>query len=251
MTRPAFWLTVGGMVAIVIAIWVNADHKGQPSPIATEIVHPASSPRPKLALLTSLPILFGDRFGLDIDGSPVIDRLGEHYEVQAIGVADSQSLQPFTVLLMAHPRAQPASVLVELDGWVRQGGCVMLLADPRLDWPSDRPLGDKLRPPPDFADTGLLDHWGLALSGPTVDGAAVLHIDGMEVIVASPGALSARGKNCSLFASGFGARCSVGRGKVVVLADADLLNVTDGDSAGGTMAGNLALVERELARLAH
>ena len=65
---------------------------------------------------------------------------------------------------MAHPRAQPAEALVELDQWVRGGGHVLLLADPKLDWPSERPLGDLLRPPPMFADTGLLVHWGLKLS---------------------------------------------------------------------------------------
>lgn len=248
MSRSAFWLTAGGLAAIAIAIWANAGREGQTSPVATGIVRPVSSSRPKLALLTSLPILFGERFGLGSGGSPVTGRLDEHYEVQAISVADRQSLQPFSLLLMAHPRAQPAEVLVELDTWVRQGGRILLLADPRLDWPSDRPLGDRLRPPPDFADTGLLDHWGLALSGPTADGDVVLHVDGVAITATSPGRLSLRGKYCSLFASGFGARCSIGRGKVVVLADADFLNVAGAD---GAMTDNLALVDRELARLAH
>jgi hypothetical protein len=89
-----------------------------------------------------------------------------------IGVADAASLKGKKLLLMAHPRAQPAEALVELDQWVRGGGHVLLLADPRLDWPSERPLGDRLRPPPAFADTGLLAHWGLRLSGPEPDGPA-------------------------------------------------------------------------------
>ena len=67
---------------------------------------------------------------------------------------------------MAHPLAQTAENLVALDAWVRGGGRVLLLADPMLEWPSKRPLGDPLRPPPMFMDTGLLAHWGLRLDAP-------------------------------------------------------------------------------------
>ena len=71
---------------------------------------------------------------------------------------------------MAQPQAQPAEALVELDAWVRRGGRVLLLADPALEWPSERPLGDLLRPPAAFADTGLLGHWGLTLTPPEARG---------------------------------------------------------------------------------
>ena len=74
------------------------------------------------------------------------------------------------MLLMAHPLAQPAEALVDLDRWVRDGGRLLLLADPKLDWPSKRALGDTLRPPPAFADTGLLAHWGLRLDAPADGG---------------------------------------------------------------------------------
>ncbi len=126
----------------------------------------APAQRPTLMLLTSLPLVFGESFGLESGGSAALSRLEQRYNVQPIGVADAASLEGQNLLLMAHPRAQPAEVLVELDQWVRGGGRVLLLADPRLDWPSQRPLGDMLRPPPAFADTGLLKHWGLRLRGP-------------------------------------------------------------------------------------
>ena len=70
------------------------------------------------------------------------------------------------MLLAAQPRALPAEELVALDAWVRRGGRLLLLADPMLEWPSERPLGDRLRPPALFADTGLLQHWGLRLDAP-------------------------------------------------------------------------------------
>ncbi len=67
---------------------------------------------------------------------------------------------------MAHPLAQPAEDLVALDNWVRGGGRVLLLADPMLEWPSKRPLGDPLRPPPMFMDTGSAAALGLRLDPP-------------------------------------------------------------------------------------
>ena len=54
---------------------------------------------------------------------------------------------------MVQPQAQPAAVLVELDQWVRGGGHVLLLADPALEWPSERPFGDPLRPPLAYPET--------------------------------------------------------------------------------------------------
>ncbi len=82
------------------------------------------------------------------------------YRVTPIGTTDAASLRDGTLLLMAHPLAQTADALVDLDRWVREGGRVLLLADPKLDWPSERPLGDKLRPPPSFADTGFAEALG-------------------------------------------------------------------------------------------
>jgi hypothetical protein len=166
--------------------------------------------RPKLALLTSLPLLFGERFSLEDNGSPALARLDQRYSVVPIGVADAASLKGRRLLLMAQPRAQPAEALVDLDRWVRGGGHVLLLADPRLDWPSERPLGDPLRPPPMFADTGLLKHWGLELS---------------------PAGLVS-GHECSVGNNGLVAHCRVGQGRATVIADADFLNVDRPDAPG-------------------
>ena len=83
-----------------------------------------------------------------------------------ISVTDGAELAKGRLLLMAQPQAQTPENLVTLDSWVRAGGKALLLADPMLEWPSERPLGDPLRPPPMFADTGLLGHWGLRLDAP-------------------------------------------------------------------------------------
>ena len=176
--------------------------------------------RPALALLTSLPLIFGEEFGLQDGGSPALSRLEQVYTVEPIAVADASSLKGRQLLLMAHPRAQPAEALVELDQWVRDGGRVLLLADPMLSWESKRPAGDPLRPPPAFADTGLLKHWGLTLEGPRPD--ASIEVGGASIAAVSPGRLASR--SCQLEGQGFVARCRIGKGKVTVIADADFLN---------------------------
>jgi len=208
---------------------------------------PAARPpteRPTLALLTSLPLVFGESFGLESGGSPALTRLEQRYHVLPIGVADAASLQGQRLLLMAHPRAQPAEVLVELDQWVRRGGRVLLLADPRLDWPSERPLGDKLRAPPAFADTGLLGHWGLRLSGPNPQGPASIGNGELTVLASSPGKLESR--SCAIVGHGFVAHCRIGRGKATVIADADFLNA---EGQGDAADNNLDLLIAELAKL--
>ena len=195
---------IGGLLGLAaLAAWAIAGPDDSLGPRA-----PAD--RPTLALLTSLPLVFSESFGLEGGGSLALARLEQRYTVQPIGVADAASLKGRRLLLMAHPRAQPSEALVELDHWVRAGGRVLLLADPRLDWPSQRPLGDKLRPPPAFADTGLLNHWGLAMQAPAIDSEA------------TSGRLS--GNQCQVTEDALVARCPIGRGRATVIADADFLN---------------------------
>jgi hypothetical protein len=175
----------------------------------------ADSAKPRLALLTSLPLLFGEQFGLDAPHPPAMARIEAKFAVVPIGVADAASLKGFSQLLMAHPRAQPAEVLVDLDAWVRGGGHVVLLADPQLKWESSRPLGDPLSPPPDFADTGLLAHWGVRLG----------------IDEAGEGVLQATSPDCRVTDGGLLAECRVGRGSARIIADADFMLGDDEQAA--------------------
>jgi hypothetical protein len=121
------------------------------------------------------------------------------------------------LLLMAHPRAQPAEALVDLDQWVRRGGRVVVLADPLLRWQSERMPGDPLRPPPDFADTGLLAHWGVRL--------------GLDE--AGDGVLRATGADCVISHGGTVAQCRVGKGSARIVADADFMMGAGPDATRG------------------
>jgi hypothetical protein len=178
--------------------------------------------KPTLLLLTSLPLMFGEQFSLEDGGSPALTALRQHYRVVPISVTSPAELSKGKLLLMAQPLAQTPENLVALDAWVRRGGRVLLLADPLLEWPSERPLGDPLRPPPMFMDTGLLQHWGLRLDAPEQRGPHMRRMAGHGILTVSPGELVGA---CDLGADLLVARCSLGHGQAVVVADADLLNV--------------------------
>ena len=243
MTRPWRWrlLLVAAMLAIVIGVGLALGGlRGE-----TALGPRAEADKPALMLLTSLPLIFPERFGLEGGGSPALTALQSRYQVRPVGVADAAALKQGRMLLMVHARAQPAEALVDLDAWVRDGGRLLLLADPMLEWESARPLGDPLRPSPMFPDTGLLQHWGLRLDAPDKRGAAERKVGGREVIALSPGQLSGR---CAIESERFIARCRIGKGQVTVMADADFLDAArlgeDGPVNLQTMLSELARLER-------
>jgi hypothetical protein len=199
--------------------------------------------RPTLLLLTSLPLVFNEGFALTGGGSPALNKLQSRYRVLPISVTDGAELARGDLLLMAQPPTQTAENLVVLDQWVRRGGHLLLLADPMLEWPSKLPLGDPLRPPAVFMDTGLLVHWGLRLDAPDHRGPAQRKLASFEVMTDSPGSLSG---SCDISGDRLVARCRIGRGRGTVIADADLLDVdqlgTGGDRNLDGMLAELALV---------
>lgn len=224
-----------GAAALTAALWRN-----EPAPLAPRPV----AERPTLLLLTSLPLLFSEDFSLR-GGSPAIKRLQTRYKLLPVSVTDPRELAKGRLLLMAHPLAQPAEDLVALDEWVRGGGRLLLLADPMLEWPSKRPLGDLLRPPPMFMDTGLLAHWGLRLEAPKRSGFATRELGGFSIMTASPGALTG---SCDISSDAFVAQCKIGKGRATIVADADFLEVDElGPKAGHNIDGllqELASLER-------
>lgn len=204
---------------------------------------PPRASRPPLLLFTSLPILFSEQFSLDQPGSKALEALQSRYTVVPISVTDEAELAKGGLLLMAQPPAQAPEYLVALDEWVRRGGRVMLLADPMLEWPSERPLGHPLRPPPMFVNTGLLGHWGLRLDAPDERGPKLQRLGGYEVMTASPGRLAGR---CKLSADALVADCAIGRGTAIVIADADIIGLEHLD---GPTQHNLKGLLAELATL--
>jgi hypothetical protein len=216
------------------ALWIS---RGPAAPPPRDAAH-----RPVLLLLTSLPLIFGEDFSLEGAGSPALSALETRYTVVPISVASPAELAKGHLLLMAQPLAQPAEDLVALDAWVRRGGRLLLLADPMLEWPSEKPLGDLTRPPAMFADTGLLAHWGVRLDAPAQRGPRQAKIAGFDMLAMSPGSLSG---SCPASSEGLAAHCRIGRGEAIVIADADLLDTSALGSAGSrNLDALLALLAR-------
>ena len=204
----------------------------------------ARSERPELLLLTSLPIAFGESFSIEAAGSPLLEALEERYRVQPIATVSAEALEGAELLLIAQPLAQPAEDLVALDQWVRNGGRLVLLADPLLEWADSRPLGDPTRPPPMFMDTGLLGHWGLRLDAPDVRGERGASLAGLPITVRSPGTLYG---TCTISGDRLTARCAVGEGIALVVADTDFLDWSRsvaGEAGAAALLAALDEVER-------
>lgn len=214
---------------------------------------PAEAAKPTIYLLTSLPLVFDEGFGLEPAKHVTAVYLRENYTLRPIDLPSQ--LPANAVLLAAQPRALPAEELVALDAWVRNGGRLLLLADPMLEWPSARPIGDRLRPPVQYADTGLLQHWGLRLEAPDrsqFDKSGIrrpIESGDFKVGNSDPGTLHLiEGRGCGTEAGGAIARCLIGKGRATIIADADFLNVGDGEAGPGNQ-DNLPFLSSELGRL--
>src|SRR4029079_17183305 len=91
---------------------------------------PRSEQIPRLAFVTSLPIVLGEDFSVTGNGSPALTALSARFRVTPISTTSSEELAKVRLLLMAQPQAQTPENLVTLDDWVRAGGRLLLLADP-------------------------------------------------------------------------------------------------------------------------
>jgi hypothetical protein len=184
---------------------------------------PAGAAKPDLALLTSLPIAFGESFGLETARNPLLEELESRFTVTPVD--GPEQLPPQALLLAVQPQAMTAERLVALDRWVRDGGRLVLMADPVLRFESERPLGDRFRPPLRFADTGLLAHWGLQLDDAVGAAGEEREVDlgrGIKVKASGLGSFTRAGGACTLSPTRAVARCRIGRGYATLVADADL-----------------------------
>lgn len=193
-----------------------------------------------LTILTSLPLLWGEAQGADLastlkpdaaQSAPAYRLLQQRFDVTPIDAVSSATLPKQGALLVAHPRALTPAELVALDAWVRRGGKALILADAFLAWEPPHPLGDKRNPPVTSLLTPLLAHWGLDLilpaNGPERPD---LRLDDgpYRLALAAAGVFApqgpAKGVTCRISLDGAKADCAVGKGRAVLLGDADLLD---------------------------
>lgn len=218
-------------VALAAVLVSGCREKGSASPA---LLH-------DIGLFTSLPILWNEHGQVaDFVKSPGQEHwaagvIGQHGNIRAL---DRMAPIPADVgvIVMAQPRPLSPDENVALDDWVRAGGRLLLFADPMLTQGSVFALGDKRRPEGTVLLSPILARWGLTLHFDDAQAAGPQEVEvfGQAVPVDLPGTfrLSQGEGNCRLYAGGLVAECSVGKGKVLAVADAALLEPQPSGDAG-------------------
>lgn len=217
----------------------------------------AVAPRtPTIALFTSLAILWPERKDfrglINSDAPPhwalaILQRHGRLHPLDSLARANRRAaMASGSLLIMAQPRPLSPQENVALDNWVRGGGHLLLFADPMLTADSIFGLGDKRRPQDMVLLSPILARWGLELrfDEDQPAGEHMVDWDGAKLPVNLPGRFALLGsfRNCRLLSDGLGASCNVGKGRVLAVADAALLEERTADAT----PNNAALLEQLL-----
>lgn len=218
-------------------------------------------PKPRVTMLTSLPIVWGGGSMADVIGGrakpdPAFTALERGLELDVRDTVPPD-LPPGATLLLLHPYALSPRDLVTIDAHVRGGGRALMLADALSSWEPPYGLGDPRNPPVTSLLTPLLDHWGIGLEAP-VDAAAALRrvrSGPAQLQLLSAGRFARVPPGCRAFGDGVGLRCMIGKGQATLLADADMLAAPmwSADGAAGAHASrsdNIDWLIAEVRRLA-
>jgi hypothetical protein len=197
-----------------------------------------------VTLLTALPLVWGEGSAADVIAgrvgrSETLKALDKHLDVRAIDTL-SRATMGHDIAIIAQPRRLTPQELVTFDKWVRSGGRAMIFADPELVWPSHYPPGDNRRAPPVTLLDPLFDHWGVIL-GDSDHQEHKVQMAGLTVALAAAGVWTGP-KPCS-GNGGYALDCRIGKGRVLLVGDADLLDPRLWQVSG---ADNPAWVIRQL-----
>jgi hypothetical protein len=223
---------LGSLIAFALLgglIWLASGTR----PYEAMVLGPTSprvvaGPKPPLLLMTSLPIVWGVGGAFDPDSRPAESyrALEREFEVTPIDSIEPATLRAHRLMLLAQPRRLAPEELVAVDGWVRRGGRILILTDPVLVAARGFSVADMNRPPETGLLGPLLDHWGLRVEpGNRFQDLHYFPAGGGQrrLLVAQPGKLAIAGNSCRIAGRSFLARCRIGRGEAIIVADADIL----------------------------
>lgn len=209
-------------------------------------------PRPALGLMSSLPVYWGESgeiaamLASNAAHGWVRAKLEERYALAPLDTLEAHSLAGKRMLLLAQPRPLAPVENVALDAWVRKGGRLLLFADPMLTAHTRFPVGDKRRPQDVVLLSPILRHWGLELlfDEDQPQGERLVDAAGIRLPVDTPGRFHAFSASPCTISGGVLAECKLGRGRVVVLADAAVLEEGADDAPAPRQAALEALLHR-------
>lgn len=142
---PRLWcLDAGRALAGALLLLASACEANEP---------PQDEPgkRPDIGLMGTIPVYWGesDSLGDLVDGRAnehwARERIEARFAIVPLDALTPESLASLRRLIMAQPRALSPAENVALDAWVREGGHLLLFADPMLTGESRFPIGDRRR----------------------------------------------------------------------------------------------------------
>lgn len=207
---------------------------------APEPAPPAAQPaeRHSVGLMTTLPLLWaeatdvGELLAKEKGTGWVRQALEARFAIEPLDTLEPAALAQLDRLVLAQPRPLSAPENVALDAWVRNGGRLLLFADPMLTRHSQFPIGDRRRPQDVVLLSPILAHWGLELmfDDEQGEGERLDKVLGADVPLNMSGSFRVRaGTSCETPSRTVLVRCQIGKGRVVALADAAVLDDPEGD----------------------
>lgn len=203
----------------------------------------AQDPKPKLGLMTSLPLYwplgadFSELAGGDAEVPGQRAALEEEHELVLLDTLspiagltedapETDPLEGLERLAVIQPRGLSPADNVALDEWVRGGGQLLLVLDPYLGGHYPLPLGDPRLPNEVALIPPVVERWGLVVyaDDALLEVFRATEIEGALIPVISAGEVrevDASVSNCQLFGEGLAARCQIGEGRVTLVADAE------------------------------
>lgn len=196
---------------------------------------PDASAEP-VGLFTSLPVMWGE-------GSDVAQLLAAGQQAHRVrrALVEVGPIVPQDTLdglgpklhrlVIAQPRPLSPLENVALDNWLRAGGELLLFADPMLTEPSAFALGDPRRPQDIVLLSPILGRWGLELMFDDRQPAGVrsVALGDTAVPVDLAGTWQTTAPNCRVEGNGVLVTCRIGKGRLVALADAEVMSAKDAD----------------------
>ena len=214
---------------------------------STGKVSEEAAPKHLVGLFSTLPIYWGEGDMAEIlDGSNsrdwVRDLIEQRFDIEPLDTVEPDAIDGLDRIIMAQPRPLAPSENVALDNWVRAGGRLLIFADPLLTRHSDFALGDRRRPQDVVLLSPILTRWGLELrfddAQPSEE--RLISASGNQYPVNLAGQFVATGDGkCTISEAGLFAWCSVGNGRVTLMADAVIL---DSEETAATSAQRQVLL---------
>lgn len=192
----------------------------------------------EIQLMTSLPIIWGEGASLgdilsdDTPPYPIYSYWQKRYKIEPVDSFENLQKSETDIVILAQPRAMAPADLADIDAWVRGGGRAIVMTDPALVWPSELPLGDNRRPLISGLLSPLLSHWGLELVVLEDMERAFVELDFGDLKIATAGvgafrplaAKTSARADCQFSSGNILADCKVGKGRAILIADADFLH---------------------------